>query len=174
MHGCTHRQRDDLRRQLCAFAPLGSQPLLIPVLLISMKQKIVGEQVQELWDGLMEVETESGLTGAPLIGAHPYSASSLTEQNIDYVTRQALGIVQIAAASGMHSKALLILIQSIQDSIKEVNVVTVPANKEHIHKAGRILSERLTFVAQTTQIMLDDLQYIEKRAQVQITAVGNL
>ncbi len=34
LHGCTHRQRSALRRQLCACSSLGSHPLLIPVLLI--------------------------------------------------------------------------------------------------------------------------------------------
>ena len=154
LHGCTHRQRSALRRQLCACSSLGSHPLLIPVLLISMKQQIIGDQAQGLWRDLMTVETESGLTGAPVIGARSFQASSLTDQDIESVTRRALGIVQIAAAAGAHAKALLVLIQSIQESLKEVDRATIPTNKEHIQKAGRILLERLKSLAQTTQVKI--------------------
>lgn len=174
LHGCTHSQRDALRGQLRAFSSLAPHPLLIPLLLITMKKQLIDNQEQQLWKSLVDIETQSGLTGAPAIGARSHSASLLIDQNIEIVTRRALGIVQIATYAGTHAKSLLVMIQSIQESVNKVNAATSHPHKDCIEKAGLILSERLTFLAQTTQVMLGDLEFIEKRAQVQITAVWNL
>lgn len=174
LFGCTRSQRAALREQLRAFSSLASHPLLIPVLLINMKQRLIADQERRLWARLVDVETKSGLTGAPAIGTKFLPVSSLTDQNIDFVTRRALGIVQIATYARTHAQALLVIFQSIQESMNKVNAATPHPNKARIEKAGLILSERLTFLAQTTQVMLGDLEFIEKRAQVQITAVWQL
>ena len=174
LHGCTHSQRDTIRRQLRAFSSLALHPLLIPVLFIAMKQRLIRDQEQRLWANLVNVETKSGLTGAPAIAARLLPATSLIDQNIDFVTRRALGIVQLATYAASHAKALFVVIQSIQESVKQVNAATSHPNKDQIEEAGLILSERLMFLAQTTQVLLGDLEFVEKRAQVQITAVSNL
>lgn len=64
------------------------------------------------------------------------------------------------------------MIDAILESIKSVTKVTPDPNRTNIEKAGSLLSERLVFLARKTWVLLGDIQFVEKRAQVQITAVG--
>ena len=137
-----------------------------------MKQHLIGEEESKLWTSLVDVETRSGLTGAPRMDTHPHSGSQLTEYNIEVVTIRALGVVQIATYAETHAKALLVMIEAIMESIKSVTEATPHPNKTNIEKAGSLLSERLVFLAHKTRVLLGDIQFVEKRAQVQITAVG--
>jgi hypothetical protein len=173
LHGCSEPQRFFIQQQLRAFSSIASHPLLLPVILVAMKQHLIGEEESKLWTSLVDVETRSGLTGAPRMDTHPHSGSQLTEYNIEVVTIRALGVVQIATYAETHAKALLVMIEAIMESIKSVTEATPHPNKTNIEKAGSLLSERLVFLAHKTRVLLGDIQFVEKRAQVQITAVGS-
>jgi hypothetical protein len=172
LHGCSEPQIFFIQQQLRALSSIASHPLLLPVILVAMKQHLIGEQESKLWTSLVDVETRSGLTGAPRMDTHPQPGSQLTEYNIEVVTIRALGVVQIATYAETHAKALLVMIEAIIESIKSVTEVTPHPNKTNIEKAGSLLSEQLVFLAHKTRVLLGDIQFVEKRAQVQITAVG--
>jgi hypothetical protein len=171
LHGCSEPQILFIQQQLRAFSSIASHPLLLPVILVAMKQHLIGEQESRLWTSLVDVETRSGLTGAPRMDTHPRPGNQLTEYNIEIVTMRALGVVQIATYAETHAKALLVMIEAIMESIKSVTEVTPHPNKTNVEKAGSLLSEQLVFLAHKTRVLLGDIQFVEKRAQVQITAV---
>lgn len=157
LHGCSEQQRIFIQQQLQAFSSIASHPLLLPVILVTIKQHLISEQETGLWENLVDVETSSGLTGAPRIDTYPQVGTQLIEYNIEVMTRHALGVVQIATYAETHAKALLVMIDAILESIKSVTKVTPDPNKTSIEKAGSLLSERLVFLAHKTRVLLGDI-----------------
>ena len=96
------------------------------------------------------------------------------DQLRDYesITNGVLGIIQLTAAWESYTKALLLGIESIQESITCISAKAPVSRKAKVEAAAVVLSEWLTFVSHKSNVMLWDIQFIHKRAQAQMTAVS--
>lgn len=172
--GCETQQRNFIITQLQVCRELASHPLLLPVILVEMHKNIIATECRKLWYRLVKIETQSGLTGAPLMGTDPHVGKHLTEDNIHSVTIGALGIVQIATAGQRHVKSLLPMISAVESSIVSINDLATSSTKTRTKTVGSILLEKLSFVKHQTQNLLADIEATQKRGEVQITAVKHI
>ena len=143
-------------------------------MLVEIHKNIIATECSKMWYRLVKIETQSGLTGAPLIGTNPYAGKPLNEDNIHTVTIGALGIVQAATAGQRHAKSLLPMINAIESSIVSINTLATSSTKSTIEMVGSILLEKLSLVKHQTHNLLADIEATQKRGEVQITAVKYL
>ena len=112
----------------------------------------------------------TGVTGAPIIGdQHQPSADLREKKDVNEITKKIIGLIQLATAAEKHAKTLLTVLEALQSCIH-----TIPSRgpqHETMKKTGQMLLKRLGFIAQKTEILIHDVQHIEKRAQAQLTAV---
>lgn len=172
LHSCSEQHRLHVQSQLHAFSSFASHPLLLPLILVDMKLQLLDQMTDEQWRHMLAVETISGLTGAPRIGTNPHPGNYLTEDQINVVTRDVLGIIQIAMAMETHCIALLLIIESVQKSVEHVNKTTAQAIRQNVEKVSSLILERLTSLDHKTRILLSRVQYVERRTQLQVTAVS--
>jgi hypothetical protein len=71
-----------------------------------------------------------------------------------------LGIIQLASSWESYSKALLLGIESIQESLTHVNNNTPDPRRDTIEASAATFTEWLTSVSHRSNVMLWDLQYI--------------
>ncbi|CEN60335.1 hypothetical protein ASPCAL02776 [Aspergillus calidoustus] len=179
--GCTESQQGFLHKQLTSLPMLARHPLLLPVLFAEYQHTFLNDRNLYLWKGLLEVETTSGRTGAPLIraSANPHeegqmgSSSTTKAFRKTDVTNEVLGIIQIATYWETHCETLDVMIDCIQSSLDalinhQAGSATAP---DSIPETGRILSASIQFTKRKSQVLLSDFRFIEKRAQAQMTAV---
>jgi hypothetical protein len=166
--GCSDIQQAFIHEQIKSHAMLASHPLLLPILFTAHQQQLLNRERKLLWVSLLGVETASGQTGVPTIGVHLFPNES---QDYGNITKHILGIIQVASAWESYSKALLLGIESIQDCLTHINNNTLDLRKDTIEASAAIFIEWLTSITHKSNVMLWDLQFINKRAQAQMTAV---
>lgn len=184
LHGCNSEQQAQVQAMLAKSSSLARHPLLLPVLLTELKLDLVEQHSVQLWNKLVQAETLSGQTNYPAINntRHPRAhkgvppdkhKSNRSTSHLDFedVTIEVLGVLQITAYAESHAKSLLLSIEEIQTSIGVVSRKTKTSNAEVITRTGLVLSERLDFLAHRTQVVINNVQFYEKRAQAQQTAV---
>ncbi|KAL4779919.1 hypothetical protein BJX76DRAFT_339371 [Aspergillus varians] len=192
--GCTKAQQDFVCQQLKQFASLTHHPLLLPILLSSYQQKLLNEQTRNLWEKLINVETLSGQTGAPKLiskdnattgdndgkstipspGSTPPSTESFDKTGFNDITKDILGVIQLAETWQTNTEALILGIESIGNSIKTVDATGIDGSrKTKINKISPSLTQWLEFTHHISKIMLSDIQFIERRGQAQMNAVYN-
>jgi hypothetical protein len=169
--GCSDVQQASIREQIKTYSLLASHPLLLPILLTGYQRGLLAIETTRLWNELVDVETESGQTGAPVING-PLSPRKRTDYKS--VTIRILGVIQLGVAWESYVRALLLGIESIQESICYINSVTLDPRKKVVETATVALTERLTFLSHKSNVMLWDIQFINNRAQAQMTAVSLL
>lgn len=188
--GCTAEQRASLLTQLHPCSSLTRHPLVLPILLAEMHRDVIADQTLNQWERLLNIETKSGLTGAPLLGTRPHAGMYLSEENLNGVTTGMLGVVQIATAAQRHARSLLAIVEAMERAVGEVNGLAVataaavaasePSSnsssgtrmKTMTEIAGSILLEKLSLIKLQTQTLLADLEATQERGKVQITAVS--
>jgi hypothetical protein len=126
------------------------------------------------------VEELSGQTAAPtrrsLLTPPEVSTKRKTNEEFRDITLKILGVLQLTPYAESHAKALLLLIQEMRTGLEAVRKVTdsEALRVEYIIKTGAMLSEKLDLLAHKTQIIMNDIQFLEKRAQAQRTAVSRV
>ncbi|KAF2650926.1 hypothetical protein K491DRAFT_696890 [Lophiostoma macrostomum CBS 122681] len=188
LQGCNSEQQRRVRDSLRQWAALTDHPLLLPTILVEMKVDRINDEEIALWNLLVRVEGQSKQTGAPAVnGPAPYSehlknTDELEEEQLQQgrvdsefqeVTLGVVGVIQRTTSLGSHAKALLLTIEGIQKSIRFVSNVPSTLEADHIKKVGEMLSEKLELLEHRTKVMIGDIEFIEKRAQAQQSAVYN-
>ncbi|KAK7704050.1 hypothetical protein SLS57_010639 [Botryosphaeria dothidea] len=140
-------------------------PLFLPVALLAIKRKIIGEQRDMLWRHLTDAEMQTGQTGAPMFRHY---AQSGEDDDINEITKQVIGVIQLSTAAEQHAKTLLTVLEAVQKSIQIIGETS--GQRDIVQRVGEMLTERLEFIEQKTKMLIFDLQYFEKRAQAQLTA----
>ena len=183
LQGCSSEQQTKIGVQLQEFAHLAQHPLLVPILLVELKVCCLEDREAELWNLLVDVETRSKQTGAPAINVpfngfteEDWEEDSKTRQErldseIHHVTLDVVGVIQQTTYSESHAKALLLSIEEIRKNIKIVNDMAVPQRMDQISTIGAMFSERLDFLGHRTRVVIGDIEFVEKRAQAQQSAV---
>lgn len=95
-----------------------------------------------------------------------------TEGDFQRVTRKILGVIQLTTSVESHAKALLLSIEEIKRSVTAVQDLIEVPRKEGICKAGAILANKLNFPAHRKQIVMNDIQFIEKRTRATISGTS--
>lgn len=168
LHRCTKAQQAAIKAQIEA-NPISStmHPLFLPVALLAIKRKIIGEQRDMLWRHLTDAEMQTGQTGAPIFRHY---AQSDEDDDINEITKQVIGVIQLSTAAEQHAKTLLTVLEAVQKSIQTIGETS--GQRDIVQRVGEMLTERLDFIEQKTKMLIFDLQYFEKRAQAQLTAVS--
>jgi hypothetical protein len=97
------------------------------------------------------------------------------ESEFNDVTVAVLGVIQLTTYAESHAKALLLVIDGIRGGIDSLNKKAKQnGDAEYITGASKILSEKLAFLEQRTQVVMADIAFVEKRAQAQQAAVCSL
>jgi hypothetical protein len=168
--GCSSAQQAFVCEQMEEFATLAAHPLLLPVLFSGHQQFLLHQETKSLWEVLVNVEEESGQTGAPVVRS---DLSSKRHRGYGDITNAVLGIVQLASSWESHTKGLVLGIESIRKSLDEINKKTTEPRKSKMEEISRILNESLTFASHNSSVMLWDLEFINKRATAQMAAVSS-
>jgi hypothetical protein len=166
--GCSDIQQAFIYEQIRTLATLASHPLLLPVLFSAHQHQLLNRERKKLWVSLLKVETESGQTGAPVIGSHMFQKKS---KDYGRITKNVLGVIQIASAWESYSKALILGIDTIQENLVYLSDMTTDSRKTAVKATATILTEWLISVRHKSNVMLWDFEFIDKRAQAQMTAV---
>jgi hypothetical protein len=167
--GCSDIQQAFIHEQVKTYALLASHPLLLQILFTAHQQQLLNRQENILWVSLLEVETASGQTGVPVIGRHLFPEEP---QDFGDLTKSMLGVIQLASSWESCSKAPLLGIESIQECLTHVNNNTPEARNDTVEASAVVFTEWLTAVSHRSNVVLWDLQHINKRAQAQMTAVS--
>lgn len=133
----------------------------------AIKRKIIGEQRDMLWRHLTDAEMQTGQTGAPMFRHY---AQSGEDDDINEITKQVIGVIQLSTVAEQHAKTLLTVLEAVQKSIQIIGETS--GQRDIVQRVGEMLTERLEFIEQKTKMLIFDLQYFEKRAQAQLTAVS--
>ena len=168
LHGYSNAQQAFVCEQVKIFSAIASHPLLLPVLFSAYLRQFLRIERDRLWDRLLRVETQSGQTGAPVLGVTLRRHESDSYNNI---ILGAMEIIQLASAWESYTEALLLSIDSIQECIGHVKAIIPPERSKTIQITTDILTDRLAFIGHKSKVLLWDLQYINKRGQAQMTAV---
>ncbi|PNP60642.1 hypothetical protein FNYG_14626 [Fusarium nygamai] len=171
--GCSDFQLMYIRQQLTQLASLASHPALIPTLISCYVCSLLENSVSDLWSKLLKVEWESGQTGIQMhdaLGRWPAS------ENKDYtaLTKDALGIAQLATTRQSSADTLIQSIDSVQECLKYVNSVAPPQRKDAVNSASTAIEEQLRLATENAKELLSRSQFIKERTQTQITAIYNL
>lgn len=198
--GCDMDQQTFIRQQLQSLRDMTRHPLLLPVLLAGQQQVLLHEETEVLWHDLLRVEAASGQTGVVVVSGDEHTPGGLGRQKVrvaakrertnnqittKQITNKVLGVVQLASSWESHIKALAQDIKALCESLKEVkNVVTsnpdamdkssvVSLNVPKITTISEKLEEALYLTLHKSNTVLWDLEYINKRASAQMTAVSS-
>ena len=156
--------------ELKGYYKLAGYPLLLPILFTDYQRGLLQQEGERIWERLLEVETASGQTGAPVMFAdhYPLSASS----DFDGMIKGALEVVQLAGAWVTYTELLLSATETIRESIRYINATTTHGRLDYVEEAESIVVEYLGYISHRCNAMLSQLQYIYKRGQAQMTAVS--
>lgn len=97
-------------------------------------------------------------------------AQSGEDDDINEITKQVIGVIQLSTAAEQHAKTLLTVLEAVQKSIQIIGETS--GQRDIVQRVGEMLTERLEFIEQKTKMLIFDLQCFEKRAQAQLTAVS--
>lgn len=159
-----------ISEELKGYYAIAGYPLLLPILFTAYQRRLLHQEGKRIWRRLLQVETASGQTGVPIMGAkfHALPAKS----DFDGMTKGALEVVQLAAAWVNYTEILVSAIEAIQESIRHINTTTPHARLDYVETAESVMVEYLGFISHRCKAMLSELQYIYKRGQAQMTAVS--
>jgi hypothetical protein len=182
LQGCSTVQQKGIARQLCDLYTLTGHPLLLPLVLVDVKVSLLEEEELRLWRALLDVETFSQQSGTFVSPSPDIKArrllrdSDMDDEKVDdaiqTMTIDVLRVLQLTSYAESHAKALLASIALIKKEIEEVGSITNSSRRAYIHQVGGILEEKLDLLAHRTQIVIEDLMFVEKRAQAQQSAVS--
>ncbi|KAK4161188.1 hypothetical protein QBC43DRAFT_100637 [Cladorrhinum sp. PSN259] len=174
LHGCTSDQQEEVVRQLKTFSPLARHPLLLPVILTEMRLDEIKEWRERMWRFLLHVETRSGQTGAPTLGALLRPAmKDKSEEDWGKLAVDALTVMQVAATMEDHANGLQLILTEISGVLHDLEHEVQPEGEKCILQSGRMLSEKIRFLSHDVSINISRLQYIIKRGEAQQSAVYN-
>jgi hypothetical protein len=186
LQGCTSQQQAMIKGRLQQWSALSNHPLLLPTILVEMKVDRIDEEQTKLWNLLVRVEGQSKQTGAPEVNRPIMNFEDLkindelevekaqqmrVDSEFRQVTLGVIGVIQRTTSVGSHAKALLLSIGEIQKSMQVVSDMASTSKTAHLKKIGEMLSEKLVLLEHRTQVMTGDIEFIEKRAQAQQSAV---
>ena len=159
-----------LTKELKGYYGIAGYPLLLPILFTDYQRELLHQKAQRIWKRLLEVETASGQTGAPvmLCGRYPPPESS----DFDEMIKGALQVVQLAASWVEYTEILLSTTESIQESIRHINATTPHGRLDCVEAVESVVVEYLGNISHRCKTMLSQLQYFYKRGQAQMTAVS--
>jgi hypothetical protein len=166
--GCSDAQVAFIAEQLSTCSSLAWHPLFLPCLLTSQQYEVLNDETERLWMQLLQVETISGQTGAPVISSLRDDTSSLSSG-----VKSILGVVQLASAWESHTNALLLAADAIQDELLRIKEKSPESRKSKVDSVTEMLTEYLQLAVHKSKVMLWDLQYINARAQAQTNAVSS-
>jgi hypothetical protein len=173
--GCSSDQITFIVRQIKTCIAYASHPLLLPCLFSTHHHDLLDRQRKYLWEQLLQVETVSGQTGAPVVNLiRRKSSGDLTRREFSDTIKGILGVVQLATGWESHTNALILGIEVIKDAFPQIIKATPDSRKASVDSATRTLLEYLQLVGHKSKVMLWDLQYISTRAQAQTNAVSIL
>ena len=158
-----------ITKELERYKTVAGYPLLLPLLLSDYQRHLLNQESKRLWSKLLEVETQSGQTGAPAI----FMVAGLRNRDdFDGMIKGALQVVQLSAAWVNYTEVLLLVIEDIQKSIGSIHDSTPQSRSDDIEATESVMVEYTRFVHHRCKIMQSELQYIYKRGQAQMTAVS--
>ena len=166
--GCSAKQQTYVIQQLKSFAALACHPLLLPVLILEYHRSLITQLAEQLWRRLLALEVCSGQTGAPVLGA-----GTIVDRDVDYdeITKKALEIIQLSAAFEGHGRTLLLGAESIKESFGHLFTLSNCQDLQYMEDTKNILIEKMGLTNHQTLVLVEQLQYIYKRGQAQMTAV---
>ena len=150
---------------------------------------MIDQEDIRLWNQLVAVEKRSGQTDAPPVesvvdfgGSHRgtiQQRDSGTPKNHDgdnfqWITRKVLVVTQLTASAESHAKSLLLSLDEIRKHTSLVNDLIDPAMRDDMRKVSDGLVEKLDLLSHRTQVIMNDVQFIEKRAQAQQSAIHSI
>lgn len=159
-----------ITEELKGYYRMAGYPLLLPILFTDYQRGLLHQEAKRIWERLLEVETASGQTGAPVMFADYYPSSASSD--FDRMIKGALQVVQLAASWASYTEILLSAIETIQESIRHINVTTPHGRLGYVEAAESVMVEYLGYISHRCKVMLSRLQYIYKRGQAQMTAVS--
>ncbi|KAK4448303.1 hypothetical protein QBC34DRAFT_485788 [Podospora aff. communis PSN243] len=199
LQGCSSQQQADISAQLQEFAILAFHPLLLPTILVELKMDSLEKEEAAVWNLLVGVETLSKQTATPEV--HHAHASGLEsrlnataageqemlertggtstyeesfDSDLDTSTINVLGVLQRTTYAESHAKSLLPLIDGIRKGAVALRGKASQGDQaEYIRVAGEMLCGKLDFVENRTRVIMDDILFVEKRAQAQQSAIYN-
>lgn len=157
-------------KELKKYHTMAGYPLLLPILFTAYQRRLLHQQKKRIWARLLEVETASGQTGVPVVFPEVFARSS--SQDFGRMTQGVLEVVQLAAAWVTYTEVLFSTIEAIQESIRHISSTAPHARLDYVKAAEYVMVEYLGFISHRCKVMLSDLEYIYKRGQAQMTAVG--
>jgi hypothetical protein len=171
--GCSELQTAFISHQLKELAVLTRHPLLPPTLITGYFRSMLNRYTEDLWERLLDLEHESGVTGVLLYDQHGLIPAP---QYHDYaqITTSLLGLIQLGLNWTNYVTQVLLLIEAIQECRFHINVTTTASRKDVIRSNGSVLDERLRFVSHKASIMQSRLAFIIERTQAEMTAVNVL
>lgn len=142
LHGCTRSQQAAIKAQIEAH-PVSSteHPLFLPVALLAMKRKIIGEESEKLWHSLVDAEMRTGQTGAPVIGRRMQSG---WQCDINQITKQVIGVIQLSTTAEQHARTLLTILESVRKNLQDIDALG--EKKDLLNRVGGMLAERLDLI----------------------------
>ena len=88
------------------------------------------------------------------------------------ITIGVLQVLQLITYAESHARSLLLAVEEIQKSMETLNTNTNAPRKVYMEKAGAVLSEKLDLLAHRIRVVISNIQFVEKRAQAQQSAVS--
>ena len=159
-----------LTKELKSYYEVAVYPLLLPILFTEYQRELLYQEAQRIWKRLLEVETASGQTGAPVMFAGNYPPPGVSD--FDEMIKGALQVVQLTASWIGYTEVLLSGTESIQESIRHINATTPHGRLDYVEAAESVMVEYLEYTSHISKAMLSRLQYLYKRGQAQMTAVS--
>ena len=156
--------------ELKGYYGLAGYPLLLPILFTDYQRGLLYQEGEYLWERLLEVETASGQTGAPVMFADDYPRSASSD--FDTMIKGALEVVQLTAYWVAKTEMLLSVTETIRESIRHINATTPQERLDTVEQAESVMVEYLGYISHGNNAMLSELQFIYKRGQAQMTAVS--
>lgn len=167
LHGCSELQQSFIVEQLRTFASLARHPLLLPILFSAHQRQLVHQEARKLYYSLLNIEMASGQTGAPVKGTY---YPSIGAEDFSQMSNLTLGILQLASAWQNTLKGIMLGIKEIQENIEHLSRNTKNSVCPMEESEG-IFSGWLHFTLHQSEVVLSQLEYIDKRAQAQMAAV---
>jgi hypothetical protein len=167
LHGCSNAQQAFVKEQLRSLASVANHPLLLPILFSAHQRQLLHKDAKRLWDSLLDIETASGQTGVPVVDNY---GTSIDSEDYTHITKETLGVIQLASGWQSTLKDIILGIDEIKESLTHLSD-RIRAPEAPMVNARDVFSEWLQFTSHQSNVLMGQLEYIDKRAQAQMTAV---
>lgn len=159
-----------IKVKLTELPDLASHPLLLPTLITGFIRSFLDDKIDELWKEMVTLETKGGFTKWELPFQEQFDRPDYKD-----ISRDVFGVIQSLTIWQRHAEELLLLIESIRESnnyLSDMNVAI--SQRKAFRDIGKILEERLNFIAGKGKLMLVLIRSIEKRTEAHMNAVRHL